>query len=110
VTRIPLLAAPERRWTCPNCHVTATTRRAEPHTEFHPCRGLAGLNAPMVPAGTRAKVEAVERDDYIGREMVQLDGDGRPIMAVVTTRADGQDCAVYAPCATVTREETHGYV
>jgi hypothetical protein len=57
------------------------------------------LTAPMVPAGTRCKVEAVERGDYVGRELVQTDGEGRPWMAVVTTRDDGQDCAVLAPTA-----------
>jgi hypothetical protein len=54
----------------------------------------------MVPAGTRAKVVAVEREDYIGSELVQTDADGRPVMAIVTTRDEGQDCTVLAPCAT----------
>jgi hypothetical protein len=54
----------------------------------------------MVPDGTRCKVEAAEREDYVGKEMVQTDGEGRPVMSVVTTRDDGQDCAVLAPCAT----------
>jgi hypothetical protein len=54
----------------------------------------------MVPAGTRCKVEAIERADYVGRETVQTDGEDRPIMAIVTTRDDGQDCAVLAPLAT----------
>jgi hypothetical protein len=54
----------------------------------------------MVPAGTSCKVEAVERGDYVGRETVQTDGEGRPVQSVVTTRDDGQDCTVYAPTAT----------
>ena len=56
----------------------------------------------MVERGTRAKVEAVEREDYVGREQVQLGvvaGRVTPIMSIVTTRDDGQDCAVYAPVA-----------
>jgi hypothetical protein len=52
-----------------------------------------------VAAGTRAKVEAVERGDYVGDEIIQTDGEGRPVMAVVTTRDDGQDCTVLAPVA-----------
>lgn len=96
---IPLLAAPVRHWDCPNCNHTDVTFEAQPHSRFHNCPGLAGLSAPMVPAGTRAKVEAVEREDYIGDEDVQYDGDGRPVMAVVTTRDDGNDVAVYAPTA-----------
>lgn len=95
-----LFAAPERRWECAACDHTDVTYEAEPHTRFHACRGLRGLTAPMVPAGIRCKVEAVEREDYIGREVVQLDATGRPVMAVVVTRDDGTDRAVYAPCAT----------
>lgn len=96
---IPILT-PERRWECPNCTEVTVTHEARPHTPFHPCRGLSGLAAPFVAAGTKAKVEAVERGDYVGREQVQTDSDGRPIMAVVTTTDDRQDCAVFAPTAT----------
>lgn len=68
-------------------------------TPMHPCHGLAGLMTPLVPKGTSCKVEAVERGDYIGRELVQTDGNGRPVMAAVITRDDGQDCTVFAPTA-----------
>jgi hypothetical protein len=54
----------------------------------------------MVPAGTSCKVEALEREDYVAGDMVQTDGDGRPVMSVVTTRDDGTDMAVLAPTAT----------
>lgn len=91
--------ASERRWECPNCTVTAVSTTPGAHTPFHPCRGLRGLQAPMVQAGIRCEVRAVEREDWIGRELVQTDGEGRPIMAVVTTRDEGTDCAVYAPTA-----------
>lgn len=90
----------ETRWRCPNCPATDVTREQQPHSRFHACPGLRGLTAPMLPVATRAKVEAVEREDYVGRELVQTDGDGRPVMAVVTTRDDGNDVAVLAPCAT----------
>lgn len=59
----------------------------------------------MVVAGTKCKIEAVERQDYIGREDVRLNADGRPIMAVVTTRDHGNDVAVYAPTAHSTGED-----
>ena len=95
-----VLLTPEHRWECPNCTAVHTTRETQPHTPFHVCRGLKGLTTPFVPAGTKAKVEAVERGDYVGREQVQTDGDGRPVMAIVTTRDNGQDCAVLAPTAT----------
>lgn len=97
---IPFLV-PEQHWVCPNCHFTDVTHEANPHTRFHPCRGLKGLSAPMIPEGTTAKVTASEREDYIGKEHVQLDGENRPVMAVVTTRDEGQDCTVFSPAAGV---------
>ena len=99
---IPVLN-PEHRWECPNCDVTHVTHGARAtQTPFHPCRGLVGLNAPLVPVGQRCHVTAVERQDYVGREMVQTDGEGRPVMSVATERWDGSnDLAVLAPCATL---------
>lgn len=89
-----------QEWACPNCGLTDRTREARPHTRFHTCPALANLTAPMLPAGTRAKVVAVEREDYVGGERVQVDGNGRPIMAVRTTRDHGEDAIVFAPTAT----------
>ena len=101
------LLVPERRWECPNCPQTAVTREAEPHTRYHVCgRGpAAGMTVPMVPAGTRCKITANDREDYAGRELIQTNADGRVIMSVTITRNDGQDCAVYAPCATARAED-----
>jgi hypothetical protein len=96
--KIPFLR-PEHRWECPNCDAKDLTREAQPHTRMHVCGGLKGLTAPMVPAGTECKVEAKEREDYVGREVVTLDEDNKPIMAVEVTREDGNDIAVFAPCA-----------
>jgi hypothetical protein len=96
---IPILK-PEQRWECPNCMLKEVTHEAQPHTRFHACRGLKGLTAPMVPEGTRCEVKAVEREDYVGKEIVTVDGDNRPVMAVETVRDDGNDVAVFAPCAT----------
>lgn len=98
MTNIPILS-PEQRWECPNCTLQDVTHEAQPHSRFHACRGLKGLTAPMVPAGTRCKVEAVEREDYIGDEIVTIDGENRPIMRVETTRDEGNDVAVFAPLA-----------
>lgn len=86
-----------QRWVCPNCPATEVTQGQA--NRFHTCRGLRGLHAPMVLEGTRCKVIAVEREEYVGREDVQTDADGRPVMAVLTVREDGQDCVVYAPTA-----------
>lgn len=100
-----MLLTRESRWECPNCDLTDVTYEPQPHSRFHICRGLRGLSAPMVPAGTHCKIEARDRDDYVNDDVVTTDGDGRPVMSVVTTRDDGQDCAVYAPCATATQED-----
>lgn len=95
---VPLLVR-EQRWYCPNCRTEDVTVQPLPHTRMHACRALYGLIAPMLPAGVRAKVEARLREDYVGREQVQLDGRGLPVMSVVTTRDDGQDAIVFAPPA-----------
>lgn len=95
-----MFLAREQRWACPNCVETAVTHDSQPHTRFHACRGLRGLTAPLVPAGSVCRVRAVEREDYVGGELVQTDGEGRPVMAVVTDRPDGSnDVAVLAPTA-----------
>lgn len=95
---IPALV-PTQHWSCPNCSLEQTTHEVRPHSRFHACPGLKGLTAPMVPRGTKAKVTAHEREDYIGNEQVQLH-EGRPVMSVVTERDDGQDVVVFAPTAT----------
>jgi hypothetical protein len=54
----------------------------------------------MVQEGFRGRVFTREREDYVGREAVLLDGNGRPIMAVVTERPDGSnDVLVNVPAA-----------
>lgn len=87
-------------WSCPNCTDTAITY-GQPN-RYHNCSGLAGLYAPMIPAGTDARVSARVREDYVGREDVQYDDEGRPIMGVTIERADGSsDVVVFAPTAYV---------
>jgi hypothetical protein len=89
-------------WHCPNCGKRAHLPVLKPgQTHFHTCPKLRGLSAPLLPAGVRAKVEAREREDYIGGEKVALDPERkRPVMSIVTTRDNGQDVAVFAPTAT----------
>lgn len=102
---------PETRWECPNCILTDVTREARVHSRMHNCAGMKGLSTPMVEAGTRCKVEAHEREDYLGADdgWVRLDGEGRPIMSVTITRDDGEDCAVYAPTAHTSLDEVIGF-
>lgn len=94
-------------WECPNCDSIHVRPAGRSGTPYHACRGLRGLSAPYVPAGARAKVEAVERGDWVGREHIQTDGDGRPVMAIRTTRDDGIDCAVLAPLAVASRADLY---
>jgi hypothetical protein len=68
---------------------------------MHSCAALAGVWAPFVPAGTRAEHRIIERGDWVGHELVQCDRTGRPVMALVTVRDDGEDCTVFAPTAHV---------
>lgn len=99
---IPILQPPVKDWYCPNCGLTDQTREARPHSRYHTCPALRGLSAPMLEKGVAAKVEAIEREDYVGDEIVQLDPERRrPVMAVKTTRDDGTDVMVFAPTATL---------
>ena len=95
------LVTPVNRWHCPNCGKQDVTHEPRPHSRFHVCPKLRYLTAPMVPLGTKAKVELREREDYTNGDVVMLDPEQRrPVMSVVTTRDNGQDVAVYAPTAT----------
>ena len=87
------------RWECPNCDVTEVTKGLVPN-RFHMCAGLHMLTAPLVRSGTRCKVEAEERGDYLAGETQATGDDGKPYMAVRTTRDDGEDLAVNAGLAT----------
>jgi hypothetical protein len=102
---VPILS-PEHRWQCPTCGLQHVTHEARPHTPMHPCRGLAGFLAPFAQVHgndlTGVTHRVVEREDYIAGERVQVDGDGRPVMAIHTERQDGYDTHVYAATATAT--------
>lgn len=87
-----------RRWECHGCDRTLITRRVRTGIPFHTCRN--GLSTPFVPEGQKCKVVTNGREDYVGKETVQINDDGKPVMNVVVERDDGVDCAVYAPCAT----------
>ena len=100
--------SPVYHWYCPNCLMEDTTVGPR-QNRYHTCTKLRGLISPLLPRGVRAKVEAVEREDYVGKEQVQLDPErGRPVMSVVTTRDEGQDVIAFAPMAVLTREEFDG--
>ena len=98
---VPLLRAMVD-WSCPNCWVADSAPPPPPgQVRFHNCPGLHGLSAPLVRAGTVCKVTAEERQDYLGGEVQATGDDGRPYMAVRTTRDDGCDLAVNAGLAQV---------
>lgn len=97
---IPLLALLPQAWYCPNCLVTDVTPPLPPgQSRYHPCRGLHGLNAPLVRQGTRAAVTAGEREDYLNGDVQPVGDDGKVYMNVQVTRDDGTDITVFAPTA-----------
>jgi hypothetical protein len=100
VRDIPLLRQPWEEWSCPNCGISERVAALPPgSSRFHTCPRLHMLTAPLVRAGVSAKVEAQERPDYLGREIQALGDDGKPYMAVRTTRNDGDDVMVNAGVA-----------
>jgi hypothetical protein len=97
---VPLLRVPLQDWYCPNCGTAERTPALPPgSSRFHTCPGLHNLTAPLVRAGVSAKVEAELRADYLNGEIQALGDDGRPYMAVRTTRNDGDDLLVNAGLA-----------
>lgn len=49
----------------------------------------------------KVRLVRVDREDYVGSEIVRTDATGRPAMAVITERADGSnDCHAFAATAT----------
>lgn len=88
-----------REWYCPACGRTLAVNKPASVTPFHPCPKMGLLSTPFVPAGTRAKLEIVERGDWVGGETVTVAADGRVPMSIVTTRDDGMDCTVFAALA-----------
>jgi hypothetical protein len=89
-------------WECPACHYEERVSPPLPANaqRWHPCRALHMLKTPLVPAGTDCKVEALEREDYLGSEIVRTGDDGKPYGGIRTERADGSnDFAAYAPLA-----------
>lgn len=91
-------------WHCPNCDAAART--VTDKIPWHQCKGLNGLTSPLILDGVKARIVAVDRDDYVGQEDVRLDGAGRPVMALNVERWDGSnDRVVYAPTATATSDQ-----
>lgn len=109
-----ILTPPVKNWRCPNCGREKRTQRVEAHTPLHQCPRLRGAWAPFVVEGVNARLELVERGDYVKKDLVQTDGEGRPVMSVITHRDAGQDCTIFAPCATADgdtlKEVQHGLV
>lgn len=83
---------------CPECPSTLKLPGVGKSPVLHRCSGHGGMLLPMVPAGIKAKVTVVEREDYIGSERPRMH-EGRPIMAVTITREDGEDRVIFAPTA-----------
>lgn len=99
---IPILQPPVQHWQCQHCNTRDVTRGLP--NRMHNCPGLGGIVAPLVleEDARRTLVRARVREDYVGKDTVQADDEGRPIMAVETLREDGSnDVAVLATCVDV---------
>lgn len=87
-------------WECPNCDATDVTPPLPAgSTRYHTCPGLHSLSAPLVRKGTRVKVEANLREDYLNGDIQQTGDDGKVYMNTVVTRDEGTDCTVFAGLA-----------
>lgn len=96
---IRILEPPVTRWYCPACHREDATRIAGPHSHYHQCAKLRGAWVPFVEQGIKAGIRVNRRGDYVGSDIVTVDGEGQPVMSVTTERDDGEDIAIFAPCA-----------
>lgn len=92
-------------WYCPNCNAEARSLKTDSKKAFHPCPKIPGLMSPMLIKGQSGKIVARVREDYVGKELVQCDANGRPIMSVVVTRDEGEDVAVYPGTAQMNTED-----
>jgi hypothetical protein len=97
----PPAMAVVQTWSCPNkCRPDFNTKGPFLPNRFHTCPKAHGITAPLVRAGTSAKVEVRVREDYVNGEILTYDDRNKPVMSVITTRDNGQDTAVFAPKAT----------
>lgn len=100
-----VLLSGETRWECPNCDTQDVCAVKPGQSRMHDCPGLKGLTAPLVPAGTKCKVEVAAWEDYVHNDdAVRKDEDGRPVSAINITRDDGNDVVVF-PAAAMVRME-----
>lgn len=102
---MPVLLDPSRRWQCPACNRQHVTTKPVTGLVMHNCPALGDLSAPYVEVTGleldrhAQHVTVVERDDYVGDELVTV-ANGRPVMAVNVERADGSnDRVVFAGTA-----------
>lgn len=96
------LIPPTQIWVCQHCSCRVQTQGLGVRTPLHPCPAHANFRLPMMAEGERGDLRLHERDDYVGREDVQTDDDGRPIARAEIVHEDGSnDVWVYAPAARV---------
>lgn len=100
-----IILSGETHWACPNCDMQDVCSLKPGQTRMHTCPGLKGLAAPLVPAGTKCKVESTTWEDYVVNDAtVRKDEEGRPVSAINVTRDDGNDVVVFPGAAAVRME------
>ena len=96
---VPILEPPIRDWYCPACKATDQTRQHGYHVRYHTCPKTRFLSIAMLPKGTAGKIVVHEREEYVGKEIVQYDQAGRALVSAETVRDNGNDLIVFAPMA-----------
>ena len=83
-----------KHWECVRCRHEHRTVVVAPHVPMHNCPAMSTMSLPMTEVGADVQVRVVEREDYVGGNIVTY-ANGRPVMAVATDHADGR-VAVHA--------------
>jgi hypothetical protein len=96
-------------WKCTERHCGAQARTVDNAVPMHQCQQLGGALVPLVRVGTTGQHRPVERQDYVGHELVQpVRHRGRLIMSVETETPDSLSTTVYLPTAQARIDDVRG--
>ena len=84
---------------CERCNARRPVAHGDTRVPMHNCGGRAGMSVPMVREGSKDHVRLVEREDYVGQEVVRKAAEGRVFMRAEVETEDTVNVWVYAPVA-----------